>query len=84
MASLPGDLDDANEGRLREVMRTQKARVAMGELDVVGDAVWDNMNRPRMGRVVSESVLNKHTPHTHRSVDCPTKKQMRMTLTTYS
>lgn len=65
-ASLPCDLDETDQGRMREMMRIQKARVAMGELDVVGDAVWDNMARPRMGRVVSESVLNKHTQPSQR------------------
>jgi hypothetical protein len=44
-------------------MRIQKARVAMGELDIVGQGIWDNIAlRPRMGRVVSESILVKSSP----------------------
>jgi hypothetical protein len=50
-------------------MRIQKARVAMGELDVVGQDVWDHISpRPRMGRVVSESVLLK-SGASHRYVN---------------
>lgn len=58
---------------MREVMRIQKARVAMGELDTVGSEIWDQMSagagagaRPRAGRVVSESVVNKCTLPTVR------------------
>jgi hypothetical protein len=45
------------------MMRIQKVRVAMGELDIVGQNVWDHVApRPRIGRVVSESVLNRSSP----------------------
>jgi hypothetical protein len=45
------------------MVRIQKVRVAMGELDIVGQNVWDHVAlRPRMGRVVSESVLNRSSP----------------------
>jgi len=60
---LPGDLEELEESRAREMMRIQKIRVAMGELDIVGQDVWNHVGvRPRMGRVVSESVLVKSSP----------------------
>lgn len=49
------------------MMRIQKARVAMGELDIVGNEVWDRIHKPRMERVVSESILtNSTTRRTYR------------------
>lgn len=55
---VPDDLEERAESEAREMMRIQKARVAVGELDVVGQGVWENISaRPRMGRVVTESVL---------------------------
>jgi hypothetical protein len=63
MGQLPGDLEELEESRARKMMRIQKVRVAMGELDIVGQNVWDHVGpRPRMGRVVSESVLNRASP----------------------
>jgi len=60
---VPDDLQEQAESQAREVMRIQKARVAMGELDTVGQGVWDNISpRPRMGRVFSESVLVRSSP----------------------
>jgi hypothetical protein len=60
---VPDDLQEQAESQAREVMRIQKARVAMGELDTVGRGIWDNISpRPRMGRVVSESVLVRSSP----------------------
>jgi hypothetical protein len=62
-------LEEIEESRAREMMRIQKVRVAMGDLDVVGQDVWDHVGpRPRMGRVVSESVLNRPSP-AYRFVD---------------
>lgn len=63
VGQLPGDLEEIEESRVREMMRIQKVRVAMGELDIVGQDVWNHVAvRPRMGRVVSESVLNRPSP----------------------
>ena len=60
VAGVPGDLNE-EDSRMREMMRIQKARVAMGELDIVGNEVWDRIHKPRMERVVSESVLMNAT-----------------------
>ena len=63
MGQLPGDLEEIEESRAREMMRIQKVRVAMGELDILGQNVWDHVGiRPRMGRIVSESVLQRSSP----------------------
>lgn len=63
MGQLPGDIEEIEESRAREMMRIQKVRVAMGELDILGQDVWDHVGiRPRMGRIVSESVLHRSSP----------------------
>ena len=69
MAGVPTDLDE-DDCRTREMMRIQKARVAMGELDIVGNEVWDRIKpiKPRMERIVSESILTQPVSRTYRYV----------------
>ncbi len=41
--TIPSDLEEAEEEEKREGLRLMKARVALGEADVVGPHVWDRI-----------------------------------------
>ncbi|KAK4689766.1 hypothetical protein P7C73_g353, partial [Tremellales sp. Uapishka_1] len=64
--SLPSDLDEKSGAEKREELRLQKARVALGERDVVGEGMWNDLkNGPvRRDRAAPERETFSNLPQT--------------------